>query len=89
MTVYWKKDYTALRKDMTSHLSGKRYYYEYMRGERYYYEYMSGKRPLGTLILLSLGVTKRSERLQKPSVSCRETDGFSTSDNQKSMRWWG
>ena len=29
-----KKDFTALRKTMTSHLSGKRYYYEYMRGER-------------------------------------------------------
>ena len=29
-----KEDYTPLRKAMTSHLSGKRYYYEYMRGER-------------------------------------------------------
>lgn len=29
-----KTDYTPLRKAMTSHLSGKRYYYEYMRGER-------------------------------------------------------
>ena len=29
-----KEDYTTLRKAMTSHLSGKRYYYEYMRGER-------------------------------------------------------
>ena len=70
---------------MTSHLSGKRYYYEYMRGERFYYEYMRGKRPLRTLILLPLGVTKRSERLQKPSVSCRETDGFSMCDKQKTM----
>jgi hypothetical protein len=29
-----KSDYTRLRKSMTSMLSGKRYYYEYMRGER-------------------------------------------------------
>ena len=29
-----KDDFTPLRKTMTSHLSGKRYYYEYMRGER-------------------------------------------------------
>lgn len=29
-----KRDYTPLRKFMTSLLSGKRYYYEYKRGER-------------------------------------------------------
>ncbi|MBP3286524.1 MAG: hypothetical protein J6M15_06265 [Prevotella sp.] len=29
-----KRDYTSLRKFMTSLLSGKRYYYEYKRGER-------------------------------------------------------
>ena len=29
-----KRDYTSLRKFMTSLLSGKRYYYEYTRGER-------------------------------------------------------
>lgn len=29
-----KRDYTSLRKYMTSLLSGKRYYYEYKRGER-------------------------------------------------------
>ena len=29
-----KADFTALRKQMTSMLSGKRYYYEYKRGER-------------------------------------------------------
>ena len=29
-----KKDFTSLRLSMTSMLSGKRYYYEYMRGER-------------------------------------------------------
>ena len=29
-----KKDFTIMRKAMTNHLSGKRYYYEYMRGER-------------------------------------------------------
>lgn len=29
-----KDDFTTLRKTMTSYLSGKRYYYEYMRGLR-------------------------------------------------------
>lgn len=29
-----KTDYTPLRKEMTTMLSGKRYYYEYMRGKR-------------------------------------------------------
>ena len=29
-----KSDFTPLRKTMTQHLQGKRYYYEYMRGER-------------------------------------------------------
>ncbi len=29
-----KADFTTLRKAMTDHLQGKRYYYEYMRGER-------------------------------------------------------
>ena len=36
-TIYQKvlkRDYTSLRKFMTSLLSGKRYYYEYKRGER-------------------------------------------------------
>lgn len=29
-----KNDFTPLRKQMTEHLQGKRYYYEYLRGER-------------------------------------------------------
>ena len=29
-----KSDFTPLRKTMTQHLQGKRYYYEYLRGER-------------------------------------------------------